>query len=122
MAYEPQQKAKSKNQREATKSAKKQKRNSKKPFNFYGIRETQNSKYMCVTLVRENEDGEREWINVPVHVKYTSMRDNHCLLALKLLTTSKRKGEDEDEDEDEDYKKAKAKAKKYIEDNEDLPF
>ena len=105
MAYEPQQKAK------------KQKRNTEKPFNFYGIRKTRNKKYMSVTLVRENEDGEREWINVPVHVKYTSMRDNHCLLALKLLTTNKDKDEDED---DEDYKKAKAKAKNKDED--DLPF
>ena len=86
MTYESQQKAKSKN-------TNKQKSNSDKPFNFYGIRETRNKKYMSVTLVRENEDGEREWLNVPVRVDCTSMRDNHCLLALKLLSKSK----DEDE-------------------------
>ena len=103
MAYEPQQKAKSKNQKAKSKNqkAKKQKRNSEKPFNFYGVRETRNPKYMSVTLVRENEDGEREWINVPIHVKYTSMRDNHCLIAIKLLTSNKDRDEDEDEDEDD---------------------
>lgn len=87
MGYEPQQKAK---------RVKKQKRSNEKPFNFYGIRETRNKKYMSVTLVRKNEGGEREWINVPVHVKYTTMRDNHCLLALKLLTSNKSEDEDQD--------------------------
>ena len=79
------------------KSAKKQKRSGKKPFNFYGIRKTRNKKYMSVTLVREDEDGEREWLNVPVNVKNVKVKreDEIALLRLGLLS-------DKDEDEDED--------------------
>ena len=65
------------------------KRSAEKPFNFYGIRETRNKKYMSVTLVRSDENGKKEWLNVPIHVKYTTMGDNYCLLTLKLLTASK---------------------------------
>lgn len=74
MAYEPQQKAN------------KQKRNSEKLFNFYGIRKTRNEKYMCVTLIRETEDGEKEWINVPVNIKRVKLKDDYALLRLTLLT------------------------------------
>ena len=77
--------------------SKKQKRSSKKPFNFYGIRKTRNPKYMSVTLVRGDEDGERQWINVPVNVKNVKVKDDYALLRLGLLLN-----EDEDEDEDED--------------------
>ena len=66
-----------------------EKRSTKKPFNFYGIRETRNKKYMSVTLVRSDENGKKEWLNVPINVKYTTISDNYCLLALKLLTASK---------------------------------
>lgn len=74
MAYEPQQKAN------------KQKRNSEKLFSFYGIRQTRNEKYMCVTLIRETEDGEKEWINVPVNIKRVKLKDDYALLRLTLLT------------------------------------
>ena len=84
MAYESQQKAKSENQ-----NTKNQKTSSERPFNFYGIRETRNKKYMSVTLVRSDENGKKEWLNVPINVKYTTIGDNYCLLALKLLTASK---------------------------------
>ena len=67
---------------------KKQKK-TEKPFNFYGIRETRNKKYMSVTLVRSDENDKKEWLNVPINVKYTTMGDNYCLLKLKLLTASK---------------------------------
>ena len=77
--------------------SKKQKRNSEKPFNFYGIRKTRNPKYMSVSLVREDEDGERQWINVPVNVKYIKAKGNDIYLKLKFLSD-----EDEDKDEDED--------------------
>lgn len=66
-----------------------QKRTTERPFNFYGIRETRNKKYMCVTLVRSDENGKKEWLNIPIHVKYTTLGDNYCLLKLKLLTTIK---------------------------------
>lgn len=112
--------------------SKKQKRNSEKPYNFYGIRETRNPKYMSVTLVREDEDGERHWINVPVNFKNIKVGGNDIYLKLKLLSTS------EDEDEDEvDYNEVanlksiakpksnpKSKPKKSKDDDEDeeLPF
>lgn len=76
---------------------KSKKRSNEKPFNFYGIRKTRNPKYMSVTLVREDEDGERQWINVPVNVKYTKAKGNDIYLKLKFLSD-----EDEDKDEDED--------------------
>lgn len=105
MAYEPQQEAKSEK-----KNTKNQKRSNERPFNFYGIRKTRNEKYMCVSLIRETEAGENEWINVPVNVKRVKLKDDYALLRLTLLT------QDEDKDEDE----PKAKAKKHIEDDEDL--
>ena len=77
--------------------SKKQKRNSEKPFNFYGIRKTRNPKYMSVTLVREDEDGEKQWINAPVNVKNVKIKDDYALLRLGLLIK-----EDEDVDEDVD--------------------
>lgn len=111
--------------------AKSKKRSSEKPFNFYGIRETRNPKYMSVTLVREDEDGEREWINVPVNVKNIKAKGDDTYLKLKFLS--------DDEDEDEvDYNevsslksnakpkskpKSKPKKSKYEDDeDEDLPF
>lgn len=78
--------------------SKKQKRNIEKPYNFYGIRKTRNPKYMSVTLVREDEDGERQWINVPVNVKNVKIKDDYVLLRLGLLI---KKDEDVDEDVDE---------------------
>ena len=77
--------------------SRKQKRISEKPFNFYGIRKTRNPKYMSVTLVREDKDGERQWINVPVNVKNVKIKDDYALLRLSLLIK-----EDEDVDEDVD--------------------
>lgn len=77
-----------------------------KPFNFYGIRETRNKKYMSVTLVRSDENGKKEWLNVPINVKYTTIGDNYCLIKLKLLTAGK-------------VKKEADKSKKY---DDDLPF
>lgn len=78
--------------------SKKQKRNSEKPYNFYGIRKTRNPKYMSVTLVREDEDSERQWINVPVNIKNIRVKGDDIYLNLKFLS------DDEDEDEDEvDY-------------------
>lgn len=71
--------------------SKKQKRSSEKPFNFYGIRKTRNPKYMSVTLVREDEDGERQWINVPVNMKNIKLKDDDIYLKLKFLS-------EEDED------------------------
>ena len=65
------------------------KQNTEQLFNFYGIRETRNKKYMSVTLVRSDENGKKEWLNVPIDVKYTTMGDNYCLIKLKLLTASK---------------------------------
>lgn len=104
--------------------SKKQKRSNEKPFNFYGIRETRNSKYMSVTLVREDEDGEREWINAPVNVKNIKAKGNDIYLKLKFLSD-----DEDDEDEDKvDYNevaslKSNAKPKKSKdEDDEDLPF
>ena len=87
MAYESQQKAKSENQ-----NTKNQKTSSERPFNFYGIRKTRNEKYMCVTLIREAEDGGNEYINVPVNVKRIKLKDDYAFLRLTLLT------QDEDED------------------------
>ena len=78
--------------------SRKQKRISEKPFNFYGIRKTRNPKYMSVTLVREDEDGEKQWINVPVNVKNVKIKDDYALLRLGLLI---KKDEDVDEDVDE---------------------
>lgn len=107
--------------------SKKQKRNSEKPFNFYGIRKTRNPKYMSVTLVREDEDGERQWINAPVNVKYIKAKGNDIYLKLKFLS-------DEDEDEDDvDYNEVarlknstkpttKASRAKAMDIDEDLPF
>ena len=77
--------------------SRKQKRISEKPFNFYGIRKTRNPKYMSVTLVREDEDGEKQWINAPVNVKNVKIKDDYALLRLGLLIK-----EDEDVDEDVD--------------------
>lgn len=74
-----------------------QKKISEKPFNFYGIRKTRNPKYMSVSLVREDKDGERQWINVPVNVKNVKIKDDYALLRLGLLIK-----EDEDVDEDVD--------------------
>ena len=73
---------------------KKQKRSTEKPFNFYGIRKTRNKKYMSVTLVREDKDCEREWINVPVNMKRIKLKDDYALLRLELLESNN----DEDED------------------------
>lgn len=109
--------------------SKKQKRSNKKPFNFYGVRETRNPKYMSVTLVREDEDGEREWINVPVNVKNIKAKGNDIYLKLKFLSDD----EDEDEDEDKvDYNEVarlkntkpttKASRAKAMDIDEDLPF
>ena len=70
---------------------KKQKRNSENPYNFYGIRKTRNPKYMSVTLVREDENGVREWINVPVNNKNIIAEDDDIYLKLKFLSS------DEDE-------------------------
>lgn len=78
--------------------SKKQKRSSEKLFNFYGIRLTRNPKYMSVTLVREDKDGERQWLNVPVNVKNVKIKDDYALLRLGLLIK-----EDEDVDESEIY-------------------
>lgn len=88
---------------EPTKSkSKKQKRNTKKPFNFYGIRLTRNPKYMSVSLVREDKDGERQWINVPVNVKNVKIKDGYALLRLGLLLKEDEVvGVDVDEDVDE---------------------
>lgn len=94
--------------------SKNQKRSNEKPFNFYGIRKTRNPKYMSVTLVREDEDGERQWINVPVNIKNVKVKDEYALLRLRLLY-------DEDEDEDEDEPKSKSKPN-LKESDEDLPF
>lgn len=107
--------------------AKTKRRNNEQPFNFYGIRKTRNPKYMSVTLVREDEDGAREWINAPVNVKNIKAKGNDIYLKLKFLSN--------DEDEDEvDYNevaslksnaKLKSKPKKSKdEDDEDeeIPF
>lgn len=110
--------------------AKSKKRSSEKPFNFYGIRETRNPKYMSVTLVREDEDGDRDWINAPVNIKNIAVKGHEIYLKLKFLST--------DEDEDEvDYNevaslksiaktKSKPKSKpnksKYEDEDEDIPF
>lgn len=98
----------------------KRKRNNEQPFNFYGIRKTRNKKYMSVTLVREDEDGERQWINVPVNVKNIKVKGDDIYLKLKFLSN------DEDEDEDEvAMLKSNAKPKKSKaeeEDDEKLPF
>lgn len=77
---------------ESQQKANEQKRNNEKPFNFYGIRKTRNEKYMCVTLIREAEDGGNEYINVPVNVKRVKLKDDYALLRLTLLTR------DEDKD------------------------
>ena len=102
--------------------AKSKKRSSEKPFNFYGVRETRNPKYMSVTLVREDEDGDREWINVPVNIKNIAVKGHEIYLKLKFLST--------DEDEDEvDYNEvaslksnAKTKSKPNKSKYEDIPF
>ena len=87
---------------ENMKTQKEQKRTTQRPFNFYGIRKTRNKKYMSVTLVREDKDGEREWINVPVNMKRIKIKGDCALLCLEVLESNKDKDKDEDEDEDED--------------------
>lgn len=107
---------------------KKQKRNSEKPYNFYGIRKTRNPKYMSVSLVREDEDGAREWINVPVNIKNIRVKGDEIYLNLKYLS------DDEDEDEDRvDYNEVarlknttkpttKASRAKAMDIDDDSPF
>ena len=101
--------------------SKKQKRSGEKPFNFYGIRKTRNPKYMSVSLVREDEDGERQWINAPVNIKNIIVEDDDFYLKLKFLSN-------EDEDEDASFKrnakpKSKPKKSKYEDDEDkDIPF
>lgn len=55
-----------------------------KPYNFYGIRNTRNKKYMSVTLVKE-QDGERCWLNVPVNMKNIVAKGDSVYIKLKLL-------------------------------------
>lgn len=110
--------------------SKKQKRSNEKPFNFYGIRKTRNPKYMSVTLVREDEDGERQWINVPVNIKNIRVKGGDIYLNLKFLSDD----EDEDDEDKVDYNevaslksnakpKSKPKKSKYEDDeDDDLPF
>lgn len=95
--------------------AKSRKQISEKPFNFYGIRETRNPKYMSVSLVREDEDGERQWINVPVNIKNIIVEGGDFYLKLKFLSN---------EDEDASFKRnAKPKKSKYEDDEDkDIPF
>lgn len=107
--------------------SKKQKRNSEKLYNFYGIRKTRNPKYMSVTLVREDEDGDREWINVPVNIKNIRVKGDDIYLNLKYLS------DDEDDEDKIDYNEVarfknntkpttKASRAKAMEIDEDLPF
>lgn len=103
--------------------SKKQKRNNEKLFNFYGIRKTRNPKYMSVTLVREDEDGERQWINVPINVKNIKAKGDDIYLKLKFLSND----EDDEDNEEVDYNevaklKSYAKSKAEEEDDEELPF
>ena len=101
--------------------SRKQKRINEKPFNFYGIRKTRNPKYMSVSLVREDKDGERQWINVPVNVKNIKIKDDCALLFLRLLLNED-EDEDEDEDKDEDEDEDEDEDKDEDEDDDDLPF
>lgn len=94
--------------------SKKQKRSGEKPFNFYGIRKTRNPKYMSVSLVREDEDGERQWINAPVNIKNIIVEGDDFYLKLKFLSN---------EDEDASFKpKSKPKKSKYEDEDENIPF
>lgn len=99
--------------------AKSRKQISEKPFNFYGIRKTRNPKYMSVSLVREDEDGERQWINAPVNIKNIIVEGDDFYLKLKFLSN---------EDEDASFKrnakpKSKPKKSKYEDDEDkDIPF
>lgn len=98
--------------------SKKQKRINEKPFNFYGIRETRNPKYMSVTLVREDEDGDREWINAPVNIKNIRVKGDDVYLKLKFL-----KDEDVvDYSEVASFKSNVKPKNSKDEDDEDLPF
>lgn len=109
--------------------AKTKKRSSEKPFNFYGIRKTRNPKYMSVTLVREDEVGERQWINVPVNFKNIHAKGNDIYLKLKFLSND----EDDEDDDKVDYNEVarfknntkpttKASRAKAMDIYEDLPF
>ena len=98
--------------------AKSRKQISEKLFNFYGIRKTRNPKYMSVSLVREDEDGERHWINAPVNIKNIIVEGGDFYLKLKFLSN-------EDEDEDASFErnaKPKSKPKKSKYEDKDIPF
>ena len=82
---------------------------------------------MSVTLVREDEDGEREWINVPVNVKNIKAKGDDIYLKLKFLS------DDEDDEDDVDYNEVarlknntkpttKASRAKAMNIDDDLPF
>lgn len=63
------------------------------PFNFYGIRETRNKKYMSVTLVRSDKDGIKEWLNVPVNIKNVKIKDGYGYVKIKILDKVKKEAD-----------------------------
>ena len=74
------------------------KQHTEQPFNFYGIRETRNDKYMSITLVRGKDS--KEWLNVPVNVKNVKVKEGYGYVKIKLLDKVNKKADKSKNDDD----------------------
>lgn len=58
-------------------------------FNIYGARISQSGKYVNLSLVKTDDEGNKTWLNVPVKIEggKTGVRvyDDHVMLAITRL-------------------------------------